>query len=84
MKTPQSYDVDGKPVVCHHCGHREFHYRKTLLNTPTMSFLQLDWLNRTAHNYICAKCGHIMWFIRALYEPPQPPEAEEHEMTTEM
>jgi len=28
-----------------------------------MTFLNLDWLNEGAINYICDTCGYILWFI---------------------
>lgn len=54
----------GIPVVCPHCQHDHFHYDKRLLNTRGLTFLDLDWLNESAHTLICVKCGNIQWFAK--------------------
>ena len=38
--------------------------KETLMNTPKMSFFNLDWLNKKAQNYICDNCGHVLWFMK--------------------
>jgi DNA-directed RNA polymerase subunit RPC12/RpoP len=61
--TPRPYEIDGRPLTCPHCAHNAFHTRRTLLNTRGLAFLQWDWLNRDAANYICARCGQMQWFV---------------------
>ncbi|GAE86974.1 hypothetical protein [Acetivibrio straminisolvens] len=55
--------LNGYEVVCPICKGKKFSKRNTLLNTRGMTFLKLDWLNESAINYICNKCGYILWFI---------------------
>ncbi|ODA40818.1 hypothetical protein DSBG_2394 [Desulfosporosinus sp. BG] len=32
------------------------------MNTATATFLNLDWLNKSATVLICTHCGYIQWF----------------------
>lgn len=57
------YQIKGKPLICPICGSRRFQTRRTLLNTPAMTFFSLEWANKRADNYICDECGHILWFL---------------------
>jgi predicted nucleic-acid-binding Zn-ribbon protein len=59
-----SYRIQGKTIVCPHCGHSEFDQESILLNTPGMTFFGLDWANRTATVLSCRQCGRIEWFLR--------------------
>ncbi len=59
------YRLAEKDVTCPHCGHNEFDQAIALLNTPGMTFMGLDWANRTATVLSCRKCGKIEWFLRA-------------------
>jgi predicted nucleic-acid-binding Zn-ribbon protein len=61
---PQRYELAGKLVVCPHCGHDRFAEGKAQLNTAGMSFLNLDWANRTATTLVCGQCGRIEWFLQ--------------------
>lgn len=56
-------EVKGNKLVCPVCGHKEFWTRRSLLNTTGLTFLGLDWANRSAQNYVCNHCGHIIWFL---------------------
>ncbi len=56
--------VDGHDLNCPICGHDEFWKRRTLMNTPGLTFLGLEWANREADNYVCDSCGYILWFLR--------------------
>ena len=57
-----TYTIAGKPVVCPHCGEREFEGRKILLNTRGATFFNFDWLNRAATALTCVECSRIEWF----------------------
>ena len=57
-------EVEGKAVPCPICGHDRFWTRKTLMDTRGASFFGVDWVNPTAVNYICNRCGHVLWFLR--------------------
>ncbi len=56
--------VGGWDLECPICGHREFWKRKTLMNTPGLTFFGVEWANRQADNYVCDACGHVLWFVR--------------------
>lgn len=58
------YEVDGNELSCPVCGHQKFWLRTTLLNTGGMTFFGIEWANRRAKNYVCNRCGYMMWFIR--------------------
>jgi uncharacterized protein len=61
---PCPYSVNGKKVTCIHCGEAEFTEGSAQLNTAGMTFIGLDWANRSAHTLLCANCGHIEWFMQ--------------------
>lgn len=56
--------VDGYDLSCPICGNSNFRKRQTLLNTPGLTFLGVEWANKKADNYVCDSCGHILWFLR--------------------
>jgi uncharacterized protein len=62
--TPQSsrFQAGGRPIACAHCRHELFETREILLNTRGLTFLSLDWLNRSAAALVCAKCGLVHVF----------------------
>jgi len=55
--------VAGKAVNCTHCAHDRFVEGRAQLNTAGMSFLNLDWANRSAATLTCTSCGRIEWFL---------------------
>ena len=57
------YLVAGRPMTCRECTHDTFYTRRTLLNTRGLTFLGWDVLNKDAANYICARCGHLTWYV---------------------
>jgi predicted nucleic-acid-binding Zn-ribbon protein len=59
-----TYQVEGKLIVCPHCGNKQFDQGTALLNTPGMTFFGLDWANRTATILGCKQCGRIEWYLR--------------------
>ena len=58
----RQYHIAGHPLKCGHCANDRFLTRRSLLTTRGMTFLELEWLNDAAENYICSRCGHLMWF----------------------
>ncbi len=57
------YKVKGKKLECPICNHKRFYTKKTLMNTPGMTFFGLEWANKEANNYICENCGYVFWFL---------------------
>jgi len=60
---PEPASVAGHALKCPICGNERFLRRQSLLNTRWMTFFEFDWLNRRADNYICDRCGHVLWFL---------------------
>ena len=60
---PEKVIIDGNSIQCRICGHDEFYKRRAQLNTKTATFFNIDWANRSAFCYVCAKCSHIDWFL---------------------
>ena len=56
--------VDGHDLRCPVCAHDLFWKRQTLLNTPGLTFFGVEWANKRADNYVCDRCGHMLWFLR--------------------
>jgi predicted nucleic-acid-binding Zn-ribbon protein len=61
--TAKIFEVKGKDVSCAHCQHDKFYQRSAQLNTSFLSFLGLDWLNRSAECLVCENCGYVHWFL---------------------
>ena len=59
---PEIYLVADKQVVCPHCGSNEFALGSAQLNTTGMTFVGLDWADKSAYTLMCAHCGRIEWF----------------------
>ena len=57
------YRVAGTQVRCPHCGGEDFDLGSAMLNTVGLTFLELDWANRSGSLLICVKCSHIEWFL---------------------
>jgi hypothetical protein len=55
-------------VACLFCSGIEFEKGSALLNTIGMTFLNLDWANRSATILICSQCGYVHWFLDRLEE----------------
>lgn len=62
-KEPRNYEVKGRGLVCPICGYNRFLARETLMNTPGMTIMGIEWANKSAQNYICDSCGYVMWFM---------------------
>ncbi len=61
MKVTVGPDIQ---LACQVCEHDDFEeLPKVLLNTPGMTFAGLDWLNRAARCFVCARCGYVHWFV---------------------
>jgi len=60
--------LNGKPLVCPHCGGNQFDQREAQLNTAGLTFFKLDWLNKSAQVFVCGGCGRIEWFLDAAVE----------------
>jgi len=58
-----SVRVFGQVLSCTVCSNRTFRERTSLLNTAGLTFLRLDWANKSATNFICSKCGYVFWFL---------------------
>lgn len=59
---PGPYNANGIPVSCIHCRYDKFKHGYAQLNTSLMSFLNLDFANRSANILTCDRCGYIHWF----------------------
>lgn len=69
---PGKYEAYGIDVICPHCQHDQFIHGYAQLNTAFMSFLGLDFANRSAEIVTCDRCGYIQWFnktVKRKYEP---------------
>jgi hypothetical protein len=61
---PNKYSVQGKKIICPHCGNDTFFLKPDiLLNTRGLAFLELDWANKSASALICGNCSRIEWFF---------------------
>jgi len=56
-------DVLGHSLKCQVCGHDQFWRQEVLLNTRTLTFFDMEWMNRSATCVICEQCGYVHWFV---------------------
>jgi hypothetical protein len=59
----EPFEVAGKPVRCSHCGGERFLKGRAQLNSAGLTFLNLDWANRSAATLACVECGRLEWFL---------------------
>jgi len=55
--------IKGKVLECPVCENDRFWERRTLMNTPGLTFLGFEWANKKAQNLICSECGYVYWFM---------------------
>jgi hypothetical protein len=61
--------VAGRPLTCVVCGTgQEFARREVNMNTRGMTFLGLDWLNRSGDGAVCLACGYVHVFMGDAHE----------------
>ena len=48
---------------CEICKNDRFFTREAMLNTPGLTFFDLDWANASATCAVCSRCGYIHWFL---------------------
>ena len=58
----KAYNIAGRELACTHCGGNTFRHDRRQLNSAGMTFLELDWANKSADIFVCTTCGHIEWF----------------------
>ena len=61
-KDVKKWIINGKEIRCPHCLQNLFYMRKALLNTPGMTFFDLDAFNKNAYILKCQTCSMILWF----------------------
>ena len=67
---PGKFEINGKEIICPHCGKDTFAKGEAQLNTSLMTFFKLDWLDETATVLICTQCSQIQWFGKMLQRKP--------------
>jgi uncharacterized protein len=68
--TGERYTVAGRVVTCPHCSGDRFVEGRAQMNTAGMTFLNLDWANKSAATLACTSCGRIEWFLADPEEAP--------------
>ncbi len=56
-------EVLDRSLTCRVCDHNRFRERNAQLNTALASFFGVEWMNRSARCFVCARCGYIHWFM---------------------
>jgi len=62
-KEIKEFEIKGNKLTCPICRQTYFWTRKSLMNTPGMTFANFDWAEKQADNYVCNNCGYVMWFL---------------------
>jgi len=60
----EQYEINNKRLKCYHCENTTFFTRQEQLHSPATTFLNMEWLDKTATCFVCADCGYIHWFMR--------------------
>jgi len=55
--------VEGRVIPCPICGHDRFWTRRTLMPSAGLALFDMEWASSEATNYVCNRCGHVLWFI---------------------
>ena len=55
--------VRGRKLECLVCGHDGFLRREVAMNTSGMTFVGLDWANKSADGAVCRQCGFVHAFL---------------------
>jgi len=63
MSDGEKVVIKGRALECYHCGSHHFDRREAQLHTAGMTFLKLEWLNKTAEVFVCVQCGRLEWFL---------------------
>ena len=61
-KAGHECEIAGYKLSCQICHNTHFWTRETLMSGKGATFMGMDWAERTAVNYICSQCAHILWF----------------------
>ncbi len=64
---PQAFQVAEKQVICNHCNNSLFYQSNALMNTAGLTFMNLDWANKSANVLTCSNCGNALWFKNTVY-----------------
>jgi hypothetical protein len=55
-------------LACHVCGGLLFARREIKMTTTGMTFMDLDWLNKSAEGVICVRCGFVHTFMGSAHQ----------------
>ena len=61
---PTTVQVLDWQLECYVCKYELFWHRNVQLNTGLATFFNFDWIDPSATCCICARCGHIHWFLQ--------------------
>ncbi len=65
VNPPTKFRIGSIPIICPLCHHDEFDQRSMLMNTSGMTFIGMDWLNKSACALVCQRCNRIELFAEA-------------------
>ena len=60
---PVDLTVCGKAFKCTVCENDRFWQRSAQLNTSVATFLNWDWVNKSANCFVCTNCRYVHWFL---------------------
>jgi hypothetical protein len=56
--------VDGRVIPCPICGHDRYRTRYSVMGKRSLALFDMEWAGSEALNYVCNRCGHVLWFIQ--------------------
>jgi hypothetical protein len=67
-------------LACHVCEGLLFAQREIKMTTTGMTFLDLDWLNRSADGAVCLRCGFVHTFMADAHQWVRPEDVPPHDL----
>jgi predicted nucleic-acid-binding Zn-ribbon protein len=67
-------------LTCQVCRGARFAQREIKMTTTGMTFLDLDWLNRSADGAICLRCGFVHTFMGDAHQWLHPHEVKPEDL----
>jgi hypothetical protein len=60
-------------LICKHCDEILFVEQTAQVNTTGLTFLNIDWLSKSASVFVCQHCGKLEWFMGLGAKPDKRP-----------
>jgi predicted nucleic-acid-binding Zn-ribbon protein len=70
-------------LACHVCQGLMFDHREIKMTTTGMTFMDLDWMNKSAEGVICVRCGYVHTFMGSAHQWVDPSSVDPSHLPTD-